>query len=407
MSQKIKLTKRAVDALVPPRQSETIIWDADLRGFGVRLSSTGRRTYFVQKRTKAGRQVRHKLGIHGELTVDQARAAAIRELGRIADGVDPIEEKRLAREAETKRLATLTVAQLCDKFMADYVEVHDRPKTLSDYRLLIEKHIKPRLGAIKVPDLEQEDIAALHRDLKATPYIANRALAVLSKMCSLAWKTWKMRPDNPVIGLQRYPEEKRQRFLSPAELGRLSDVLTNYPYKISANAIRMLLLTGARKGEVLGMTWEQVESEPQIWIKPAALTKQKALHRVPLSPGAQQLLEDMRRFRKPGEHYVFPGLGPGEHLGDIKKAWASVCRTAGISGVRIHDLRHTYASVLASSGLSLPVIGALLGHTQAQTTARYAHLADDPLREATNRVDAYLTAIAENREAEVKLLRRR
>jgi integrase len=137
------------------------------------------------------------------------------------------------------------------------------------------------------------------------------------------------------------------------------------------------------------------------------LTKQKKLHRVPLSPGARQLLDDMQTYRKPDEPFVFPGRGPGEHLAEIKKPWAAVCKAAEVKGARIHDLRHSYASVLVSSGLSLPVIGALLGHTQASTTMRYAHLADDPLQEATNRVDALLTALAEDRKAEVTTLRKR
>jgi integrase len=286
------------------------------------------------------------------------------------------------------------------------VAVHDRPRTLSEYRALIERHIKPRLGGVRVPDVEHADIEAVHRDLKATPYVANRMLAVLSKMFSLA-VVWKLRPDHPVKGVRRYSEEKRQRFLSSAELQRLGAALIEHQPRITANAIRRLLLTGARRSEVLGMAWEQVETEPGAWIKPSALTKQKTLHRVPLSPGARQLLNDMQHYRKPGEPYVFTGRGPGEHLTDIKKSWAALCEKAGITGVRIHDLRHTYASVLASNGLSLPVIGALLGHTQAQTTARYAHLADDPLQEATNRVDALLTALATERTAEVASLRKR
>jgi integrase len=403
---KIRLTKRSVDAFTLPAGGEVVVWDAELRGFGVRVSPTGRRTYFVRKRTKAARQVRVTLGVHGEVTAEQARAAAVRVLGRIADGADPAEERHRARAAEEKRRNTLTVAGLADKFLAEHAEVHCRPRTAAEYRALIERIIKPKLGAIKVPDLEHDDVAKLHRDLAKTPYVANRVLAVLSKMFSLAI-VWKMRPDHPVKGVVRYQEEKRQRFLSVAELGRLGQALAEHPYKISANAIRMLLLTGARRGEVLAMEWSQVETEPGIWIKPAALTKQKKLHRVPLSPGARQLLADMQKYRKPDEVYVFPGRGPGEHLAEIKKSWVAVCKAAGVGSARIHDLRHSYASVLASSGLSLPVIGALLGHTQPQTTARYAHLADDPLQEATNRVDALLTALAGDRKVEVAPLRKR
>jgi integrase len=408
VTEKVKLAKRTVDALAPPVKGTAIVWDSDLTGFGLRLSARGRRTYLIHGRTKAGRQVMMTLGVHGAITADQARDAAKRELGRLADGTDPVEEKQLVRAAEAKRLAMLTVAQLCDRYLEDYAQTHKRARSLKDDKAMIERFIKPRFGGVRVPDLEQSDIAALHREVgKSKPYTANRILALLSKMFSLA-VAWKLRPDHPVKGIPRFQEEKRQRFLSSAELGRLAQALAEYPYRISASAIRMLLLTGARRGEVLGMAWEQVETEPGVWVKPSALTKQKTLHRVPLSAGARQLLEDMRRYRKPGEVYVFPGRGPGEHhLSEIKKAWAIVCKAAGITGVRIHDLRHTYASILASSGASLPLIGALLGHTQPSTTARYAHLADQPLQEATDKVLALLTALAENREAEVKPLRRR
>jgi integrase len=216
-----------------------------------------------------------------------------------------------------------------------------------------------------------------------------------------------MRPDNPVIGIRRYHEEKRQRYLNSAELARLSKALADHPGRVAANALRALLLTGARRGEVLAMTWDQVEREPGVWIKPSAHTKQKREHRVPLSPGARQLLDDMQRYRKPGEAFVFPGRAPGQPLVEIKKSWATICKAAAIDGVRIHDLRHTYASLLASSGLSLTIIGGLLGHTQASTTLRYAHLRDDPLQEATDRVDALLEAIAANQTAEVRPLRKR
>jgi integrase len=407
--EKIKLTKRSVDALrlKPPATGERIVWDADLRGFGVRLSSTGRCTYFIHTRTRARRQIKATIGVHGQVTADQARASAKSELGRIAGGADPVEVKRQARAAEVKRLRTLTVAQLCDKYLVEYAEMHNRPRSVAGNKAMIERIIKLRLGNIRVPDVERDEIAALHRDLKETPYVANRVLALLSKMLSLAVHAWKMRPDNPVVGIRRYDEEKRQRYLSAAELGRLAAALAEHPNRVAANAIRMLLLTGARRGEVLGMLWEQVKNEPGVWIKPSALTKQKTVHRIPLSPGARQLIADMERYRKPGEPHVFPGRAPGQPLVEIKKSWATICKAAGISGARIHDLRHTHGALLASSGYSLPIIGRLLGHTQASTTLRYAHLADDPLQAATDRIDALLSALAADRAAEVTPLRKR
>jgi integrase len=406
-SAKIKLTKRVVDALRPPVRGETIVWDAELKGFGLRISTTGRRTYFIHKRTKAGRQVKAKLGTHGEITAEEARDLARQQLGRIAGGDDPADDRRRARAAEEKRRRILTVAQLCDKYLTEYAVVHNRPRTVDTYRHVIERHIKPRLGAIRVPDLEQDDVAGLHRDMKPTPYLANLMVAVLRRILGVAVRNWKMRPDNPAAGMTRYPEEKRQRYLSVAELGRLGAALAGHPRRIAANALRLLLLTGARYAEVLAMSWEEVERQPGVWIKPGAHTKQKSEHRVPLSPGARQLLDDMRRYRKPGETLVFPGRLTGQPLRDIHKTWAACCKTAAIVGARVHDLRHTYASILVSGGLSLPVIGALLGHTQAATTHRYAHLFDDPLQEATDRVDALLTALAEDRKPEVTSLRKR
>jgi integrase len=211
-------------------------------------------------------------------------------------------------------------------------------------------------------------------------------------MFSLATR-WEYRLDNPVKGLHRNPEPKRTRYLSGEELRRLTNVLADHPNRQSANVIRLLLLTGARRGEVLNATWDQFDLEGGIWIKPSAHTKQKKEHRVPLSAAAKQLLCEMKAEAGESSH-VFPGRVPGEPLREIKSFWSGVCRRAGLEDFRIHDLRHTYASILASAGLSLPVIGALLGHTQPNTTARYSHLFDDPLREATERVSDAVNGLA-------------
>jgi integrase len=217
-------------------------------------------------------------------------------------------------------------------------------------------------------------------------------------MFSLAVR-WEMRDDNPARGIERNNEEKRNRYLVGDELRRLTEALAAYPVQMSANAIRLLLLTGARRGEVLAARWDQLDLDAGIWVKPSSHTKQKREHRIPLSAGARLLLVEIKASAGSSE-FLFPSAqGTAGHLTDIKRAWASICRLAGLTGVRTHDLRHSYASMLASSGLSLPVIGALLGHTQASTTQRYSHLFDDPLRATTDRVGAIVAAAGEDKPA--------
>lgn len=409
MVEKIRLTKTSVEAITPPAAGELLVWDSDLKGFGVRVSAAGRRTYFIYGRTKAGRQVKAKVGVHGQITAEKARSNARIEIGKLTAGQDPAQERIEAKRAEAKRLGALTMAELCDKYLTEYAEVHKRESSIRDDRS-IAKMVKAKFGSRKVEEITHDDIASFHASLKSRPARANRVIAMMSKMFSLAVQQWKLRPDNPVKGVQRYQEEPRERYLQADELGRLSKALTDSTNATSANAVRLLLLTGARRGETLSATWEQFDREPGVWIKPSAHTKQKKEHRVPLSPPALQLLDEMRKLnadRKPSPSpYVFPGRGRDEPLTDIKKFWASVCKTANISGVRLHDLRHTYASVLAGSGYSLPIIGALLGHTQAATTQRYSHLADNPLREATTRVGEQLAAFAAGKTADVVALRK-
>ncbi len=263
-----------------------------------------------------------------------------------------------------------------------------RERSARDDAALIEREILPRLRRLKVVDVTFSDIDRLHREItKRAPIRANRAVALASKMFSLAIR-WGWRPDNPAKGIERNPENKRDRYLTGEEMARLTAALAEHRDQQSANIIRMLLLTGARRGEVLATRWADLDLEAGVWVKPSAHTKQKKAHRVPLSAPARQLLAGIPRT----SGYVFPARVSG-HRTEIKGSWQAICKAARLEGVRVHDLRHSYASILASAGLSLPVIGALLGHTQAQTTARYAHLFDDPLRAATERVGAIVSPV--------------
>ena len=377
-----KFDDRFVRGLGPPEKGNRISYDrgsGSVKGFGIRVTAAGAKSFIVTYRI-AGQERRMTIGAYPDWSVSAARLEAAR-IKREADlGHDPLAERHSAREAPT-------VSELCDRYLAEHAV---RKRTGEDDRSMVERIIRPRIGSRKAVAVAYADIDALHRKVTENNgrYAANRVLALLSKMFSLAIR-WQIRPDNPAKGVERNPEERRYRYLSSDELRRLSDALTAYPNQVAANAIRLLVLTGARRGEVLAATWDQFDLDAGIWTKPSSHTKQKREHRVPLSAAARQLLTDMRAKAQRDEklsYYLFPGrLGDGPMV-EIKTCWAALCRAAKIDSIRIHDLRHTYASILASAGQSLPVIGALLGHTQPGTTARYAHLFDDPLRAATDRV---------------------
>ena len=385
-----RLSDKGVRDIAPPEKGQRLVFDSVVSGLAVRVLRTGARAFVFNYRVH-GRERRLTIGSPPAWTVAQARDRA-GELRRSVDvGGDPMQARQDARKADD-------VNALADRFEAEHLAKR-RASTSKGYLGMLRHHIRPALGRMKVADVRHEDVDRLHRKIAATaPYQANRTIAVLSKMFGLAVK-WGLRADNPVKGIERAPEEKRERFLTPAEIAKLGEILAAHPERRSCNAIRLLLLTGARRGEMLSATWSQFDLEKGVWTKPSAATKQAKEHRIPLSAPAMALLSEMRAAADPTCPYVFPGQRKADargrpvwaHLTDIKRVWASVCEAAGIEGVRVHDLRHSYASILASSGLSLPIIGALLGHTQPQTTARYAHLLDDPLRAATERVGAVVT----------------
>ncbi len=368
----------AVKEIEPPEKGNRIVYDSEIKGFGVRVTAAGSRS-FILNYVIAGRERRFTIGNYPSWGVEQARIRAAELRREIDNGIDPLSIREEARAAPQ-------MADLVEKYRVTHLQKKREKSRISDEGNLIN-WVLPALGGMKVADVTFSDIDALHRKIsKKAPIQANRVVALLSKIFSLAIR-WEMRADNPCKGVEKNPETKRKRYLSQVELARLIEVLNESGEAQSANAIRLLLLTGARRGEVLGATWHQFDLQAGTWTKPSAATKQKAEHRVPLSAPAVELLRAMQADclkveadkRSP---FLFPGA-EGKPQQDIKKFWAGVIRKAEIQDVHIHDLRHTYASILVSAGLSLPIIGALLGHTQVQTTSRYAHLLDDPLRAAT------------------------
>lgn len=391
---KQKLSKSAVEKLTPAKV-DYVVWDAELPGFGLRVKPSGVKSYVVQYRNrKTGASRRKTLGRHGPLlTFHKARERARIVLADSLKGNDPIADDRAVRAAPTvKELA------------ADYLEQHavpkKRPRSVENDRSMLDRIILPRLGSKKVSAVQMRDLHALHVAMKDTPYQANRVLALLSRMFSLAAK-WGWRSDNPVKGIERYHEERRERWLSDEELRRLLGALSDHPNQRAANAVRFQLLTGARIGEVLASRWSDVDMERGVWIKPSHHTKQKRTEHLPLSAPALALLAEMREKADTDERYLFPGDVPDKPLQGIKKFWLGITDKVGIEDYRLHDNRHTHASHLVSSGLSLEIVGRLLGHTNPLTTKRYAHLADDPLRAAAERFGSKMDALQETREVNV------
>jgi integrase len=398
VTERKRLTDAIVKRLPLPTTGKTITIDADVFGFGARVTANGARSYVLRYTTRAGRERTFTIGDATVWRTTDARDKA-RELRReIEDGGDPLGDIEAEREAPT-------VLDLIERFRTEHLP-KKRPRTASEYGYLLQLHIEPHFGQhTKVADVRFEDIDALHRKITKTgsPYAANRTMAVLSKMFSLAIR-WHMRETNPVKGIEKNREYHRRRYLSGDELVRLTKALAKHPDKKAADAIRLLLMTGARRGEVLSMRWGDVEDGT--WSKLPSSTKQKEHHQVPLSAPAQQLLADIRKRQRPRADFVFPSHGATGHRVELKKDWAALCKAAGIEGLRIHDLRHSYASQLVSGGASLPLIGALLGHSNPVTTARYAHLFSDPLRVATEKVGAVIAAAGKPVKPALKLKRR-
>jgi integrase len=380
----MRLTDALIKRLPAPDRGNRITYDDVVKGFGIRVTEAGGRAFILNYRRKAdGRERRVTIGSFPDWSTTAAREEAKRLKREVDGGADPIGEHQAER-------AAATVADLCARFIEDYLP-RKRPWTQFGYRQQITTDILPKLGMMKVAAVSVADIDAFHRQIsKRAPTHANRVLAVLSKMFSLAIR-WGLRSDNPCKGIERNQEQKRHRYLTGPELARLATALDELRDQGAANAVRLLLLTGARRGETLAAKWADIDLEAKVWTKPGATTKQKTLHRIPLSDAACRLLAEMREQAGDDATWLFPAPKNDGHRTDIREAWDALRKSAKIPDVRTHDLRHSYASILASSGLSLPVIGALLGHTTPTTTHRYAHLFDDPLRAAVERAAAVIT----------------
>lgn len=419
-----RIAKRAVDALqCPAGRDRHFLWDDALAGFGVAAFPSGKKVYVAQYR-KDGRSRRVAIGEHGRLTPDEARSRAKTILGAVETGADPIAERRAAREVRTFKA-------VADDFLSLHVATKRKDRTGDEYAALLRTHVLPAIGSKRIVDVRRADVARLHGKMRDKPYQANRALALVSAVWNWAARRDEVAPaENPAKGIERYPEQGRERFLTSDELARLGDALRegetvglvyevdetkpNAKHALKADsrrvkldphavaAIRLLILTGARLREILDAQWSQVDLERGVIFLADSKTGKKPIY---LSAAAQAVLAPLPRIV--GNPHIIAGAKDGAPRADLKKPWAAVKRVAGIEGVRLHDLRHSFASFGAGASLGLPIIGKLLGHTQAATTHRYAHLDADPLRRAVDTIGATITAAMEgNKGGDVVPLRK-
>jgi integrase len=412
--------KRAVDAL-EPRERPYIVFDGNLPGFGVRVMPSGLKTFVVDYRPGAGgrgvAKRRLTLGRYGPMTAEQARKAAQNALAHIRLGQDPQGEK-------TRQRAAMTVGELIDLFLDEHVGTKLKTKTRLDYAIVLGK-ARVAYGGIKAEALRAQAVAALHRSMAGTPFQANKVLDAVSSLYTWAERHGHL-PEghpNPARKLPRYREQGRERFLTSEEIGRLGDALREGgsaglcygvdeskpkakhapkeanrrvvldPFAIAA--IRLLALTGARLREILHAKWEYVDFERGILFLPDSKTGKKPVY---LSAPALEVLASLPPIV--GNPHIIPGGKQGRPRHDLKKPWTTVTRAAGLAGLRLHDLRHSFASFGAGASLGLPVIGKLLGHSHATTTQRYAHLAADPVRQASERIGATIAAALDGRAPE-------
>jgi len=423
MGERVRITKEVVDG-AEKGERDRIIWDKAISGFGLKVTPAGRKTYFLYYRTKSGQQRRPTIDTHGNVTADEARKIAKLWAGIVAGGGDPSKERQDARREET-------IADLAARYLTDYAKPHKKKRTYEEDNRNLTKHILPALGRIKIGAISREDVARFHNSRKTQPANANRCLSILSHVLTMAEK-WGLRSDgsNPCRHVERFPEKGRERLLSPEELGRLGDALTSMApapgaaleplaqktkkkgapsrqlvarHRDAAGryedapedwrsiaCIRLLLLTGGRLSEILTLRWEWVDFQRGVARLPDSKTGAKNL---PLSAPALVLLQHLSGSDGSPSGYVLPGDREGEYFKGIQKSWQRIRKAAELADVRLHDLRHAFASIAVAAGDSLFLVGKVLGHRQASTTERYAHLAPDPIRAVSDRTAERIAAL--------------
>ena len=376
----MKLNKSNIEA-IKSIGKDKFYWDDDLKGFGLRVSPQGKKSFLIQYR-KDGRSKRIRIGQFGNITAFNARRDARILLGKIAQGKSPADHARVKRNSPT-------FDDVAARFIKDHVELRLKPNTQLDYKQILRRYLVPTFKTRRVSDISYKDIYELHLKLKDKPTQANRCVSVLSKILNLCSK-WGYRNglENPCLQIERYKEKKHNRFLSQNELSKLWETLDEYERTGAVSlyavfAFQLLILTGCRLGEIRTLKWEYIKGHHIEF--PDSKTGYK---RLPLNDDVLSILDIIPRLEN--NPYVICGSVEGQPIINLQKSWRRIRARAGLDDVRIHDLRHTFASQAVMGGVSLAIVSKLLGHSQISTTMRYAHLADAELMDASQSIGAIL-----------------
>lgn len=390
-----RLTERSIKDLRPHPGRQYFAWDTKTKGFGVRVNPRGTKTFVFCYRMAGGRLRWKTLGRAGTVALDKARRLAKADAGSVAGGEDPLKQTDAARGA-------LSVRAVADRWMEDFVSGKRKPATVRNYRQVLDAYILPAIGTLAMADVGQSDAVRLHESLRKTPTQANRALATLSSLLGWSMKGGgRYRPigPNPCLGIEKYPERKRDRYLAAAEYGRIGKALRQSDLSPAIRtALELCILTGARPVEIASLRRDALDLAGGKLELADSKTGKKTIY---LAPSAVRLLKQWPTFV--GSPYVFPGTGKkhrGLHLSPstLTHAWADLRGTIGLDDVRLYDARHSYASIgVSDHGLTLAQIGAQLGHTQPATTARYAHLHDEDRRAHAKQIGRTIAAALRRR----------
>ncbi|HEY9080485.1 tyrosine-type recombinase/integrase [Magnetovibrio sp.] len=403
-----KLTKKTIDA-AKPKEKDYILWDNDLPGYGLRVFPSGKKSYLVQYRHE-GRTRRFTIGLHGPYTPDKARKKAMTLLGAIGEGADPSGDRSKAHK-------DTTLEKLCELYLTEGCS-SKKASTVATDKGRIERHIKPLLGKRLVRSVTQDDVIKFMNDVangktktddktktrgraivRGGKGTATRTVGLLGSIFTFAVQKG-LRTDNPVHGVKKYPDKRNDRFLSPSEIGKLGAILKRAEDEdinsTAVTALRLLIYTGCRKSEILTLKWDYIDWNARCLRLPDSKTGQKI---VPLGTPALEVLKDIEKIE--GEDFVLPSSDKGKHYTGLQKVWNTIRAWEGLDDVRIHDLRHSFASVAAQGGDSLLMIGKMLGHKDPKTTQIYAHMADQALHEAAERITETISAVM-NKGAEMQ-----